>query len=136
MSKLTHEKKILNTLKKHSSPFIAKFYFSNQALNKNYLFIEYCSQKSMNAVRSSTHNFMSLYSKLIYLKYIAQGIKFLKDHDILHLDIKPTNILIGSGIVKLTDFGESFHPQICPKSIICFTYFRFSTWYLFAICPS
>lgn len=61
---------------------------------------------------------MSLHSKLIYLKYIAQGIKFLKDHDICHLDIKPTNILFGSGIVKLTDFGESYHPSICQKSII------------------
>lgn len=41
----------------------------------------------------------------MYLRFIAQGIKFLKDHDIFHLDIKPTNILFGSGVVKLIDFG-------------------------------
>lgn len=64
---------------------------------------------------------MSLHSKLTYLKYLAQGIKFLKDHDIVHLDIKPTNLLFGSGVVKLTDFGESYHPQVCQKSIhLCY----------------
>jgi serine/threonine protein kinase len=60
---------------------------------------------------------MTLSSKLTYLKFIAEGIKFLKDHEIVHLDIKPSNLLFGFGIVKITDFGESFHPQICQKSI-------------------
>lgn len=39
------------------------------------------------------------------LRYIAQGIKFLKDNKIQHLDLKPMNILMTPGIVKLIDFG-------------------------------
>lgn len=53
---------------------------------------------------------MTLNTKLILLKYIAQGIKFLKDHKICHLDIKPSNILFGNGLVKIIDFGEAYHP--------------------------
>lgn len=48
---------------------------------------------------------MSLATKLQYLKHLAQGIKFLKDHDVYHLDIKPSNLLFGSGVIKITDFG-------------------------------
>jgi serine/threonine protein kinase len=29
----------------------------------------------------------------------------MKDHEIIHLDIKPGNLLFSSGIVKFTDFG-------------------------------
>jgi serine/threonine protein kinase len=48
---------------------------------------------------------MTLSTKLTFLKYIAQSIKFLKDHKICHLDIKPANILFGNLQIKLTDFG-------------------------------
>ncbi len=52
---------------------------------------------------------MTLSQKLIFLKYIAQAVKFLKDHKICHLDLKPPNILFGNGHIKLTDFGEAHH---------------------------
>ena len=48
---------------------------------------------------------MSLETKLNILKYLAQGLKFLKDQGIYHLDIKPSNILFGSTHIKITDFG-------------------------------
>lgn len=104
-NKVNHEKKILGALKKYCSPFIAKFYHSEQTLYKSMLFIDYCPQKSLHAVRARLHEFMSLNTKLMYLKQIAQGIKFLKDHEICHLDIKPTNILVSGGILRLSDFG-------------------------------
>jgi serine/threonine protein kinase len=59
---------------------------------------------------------MSFHTKLTYLKYIAQGIKFMKDHEIIHLDIKPGNLLFSSGLVKITDFGEAYHHLTCNKS--------------------
>jgi len=65
---------------------------------------------------------MTLNTKLILLKYIAEGIKFLKDHKICHLDIKPSNILFGNGLVKLIDFGEAYHPEVCQKSIKIFIF--------------
>ena len=53
---------------------------------------------------------MSLSTKLFLLRYIAQGMKFLKDHDVYHLDLKPSNILIGSEQIRIIDFGEAYHP--------------------------
>ncbi len=41
-----------------------------------------------------------------YLKQIAEGIKYLLEHKILHRDLKPQNILVSqTGTLKITDFG-------------------------------
>lgn len=48
---------------------------------------------------------MTLNTKLVFLKYVAQALKFLKDNKICHLDLKPSNILFGSGHIKVSDFG-------------------------------
>ena len=45
--KLTHEKRILDQMKGKSSPFIGKFFYSEQEELKNYLFIELCAHKSL-----------------------------------------------------------------------------------------
>ena len=51
---------------------------------------------------------MSLETKLIILKYLAQGMKFLKDQGIYHLDIKPSNIYLrNDGNPVLLDFGAA-----------------------------
>lgn len=114
--KLNHEKKIIEKMRNGVSPFVAKFFYSQQEEHKNSLFIEYCAHKSLASYRQRFHETMSLETKLMILKFVAQGLKFLKDLDICHLDIKPANILFGATHVKITDFGESYHKEVCPKS--------------------
>ena len=44
----------------------------------------------------------------ILKKYIAQiviALKYMKDEKIIHRDIKPKNILIHQGNIKISDFG-------------------------------
>jgi serine/threonine protein kinase len=48
---------------------------------------------------------MTLTTKMFFLKYIAQALKFLKDRKICHLDLKPSNILFASKHIKISDFG-------------------------------
>jgi serine/threonine protein kinase len=37
---------------------------------------------------------------------IFQGLKHLHDNDMIHMDIKPSNVLIGlDGLYKIADFG-------------------------------
>jgi serine/threonine protein kinase len=44
----------------------------------------------------------------------AQALRFLKENIIYHLDLKPTNILISKNYIsKITDFGESYNPEVC-----------------------
>lgn len=41
------------------------------------------------------------------LKCINEGFKCLVEHNIVHVDVKPKNILVANGIYKLADFGLS-----------------------------
>ena len=41
-----------------------------------------------------------------YMKQLAEGLEYLKDHNIMHRDLKPQNILVSDDyILKITDFG-------------------------------
>jgi serine/threonine protein kinase len=45
--------------------------------------------------------------KIKLIRDIALGIKFLHENNILHLDIKPANVVVGDTTAKLIDFGFS-----------------------------
>ena len=60
-------------------------------------------------------------TKFFLLYQIVVGLRFLRDNHIVHIDLKPQNVLIkivGDGmmnshvIVKLIDFGESYSHKI------------------------
>ncbi|XP_034003329.1 proto-oncogene serine/threonine-protein kinase mos [Trematomus bernacchii] len=45
---------------------------------------------------------------LRYATDIARGLRFLHSHSVLHLDIKPANVLVsGEDVCKIVDFGSS-----------------------------
>ena len=53
----------------------------------------------------------------IHLVYVTvQGLRYLSKYNVVHMDMKPSNIIVFKGMVKLIDFGESYHPSICDKS--------------------
>lgn len=71
---------------------------------KPYLVMEYCSQGSCYG-RIKQMSEPQLWD---LLADVASGLKCLHDHDVLHQDIKPDNILIdGAGNYIITDFGIS-----------------------------
>ena len=42
------------------------------------------------------------------IKGICEGIRYLHEHNIIHLDLKPANILLDDDMIpKITDFGLS-----------------------------
>ena len=45
--------------------------------------------------------------KLIILKEVAKAVNILHKNAIMHCDLKPENVLIKDGKVKLIDFGNS-----------------------------
>jgi len=50
---------------------------------------------------------------------IIQSLRYIRDFKIVHLDVKPSNIMIYCNLlIKLIDFGESYHPEVCKKSTL------------------
>lgn len=55
---------------------------------------------------------VSLLTKLYSLAQVLQGMRFLHENKVTHMDLKPQNVLIGRNLnMKLTDLGEAHHPQ-------------------------
>ncbi len=77
-----------------------------------WVFMEYCALGDLDAYFSA--NYESVHStevRLGIMVQIAEGLGYLHQHNIVHRDIKPVNIVVapgsaqGSIVVKLTDFG-------------------------------
>jgi len=61
---------------------------------------------------------MSLQARIYMIFMIVQAARTIKGYNIVHLDIKPDNVLIFCNMfVKLIDFGESYHPDVDKKGI-------------------
>lgn len=120
MNRIEHEKKILALIQDKENPYVAKFYYSLDVVDgddlSKYLFMEYYPNKSLDNFKNAFKNTMSLNTKIYMLLQVAQGLKFLKENQIVHLDLKPANILIQKNyIAKITDFGESYNSRVCDE---------------------
>lgn len=70
-----------------------------------YIITEYCERGTLNNVLESID---SMSEELInkYIKEIAEGLRYLQSHNIVHRDLKLTNILVGkNNTIKIADFG-------------------------------
>jgi serine/threonine protein kinase len=55
-------------------------------------------------------------TKLYLLLNIVLAMRFLISKEIVHLDLKPTNVIVTKQLIpKIIDFGEAYHRDLCPK---------------------
>lgn len=52
----------------------------------------------------------SIFTKVNIILYIFYGVTFLHSKKVLHMDLKPQNILMDKNLIpKLTDFGSAYN---------------------------
>ncbi|KAG0005124.1 hypothetical protein BGZ80_010806 [Entomortierella chlamydospora] len=99
-------------LKKLHHPNIVKLYEVLDVANDDsmYMVFEYCEKGVLMPV-SLTESYANLFSDAEcrdIFQQIVLGIEYLHEHDIIHRDIKPDNLLRSKdSIVKIVDFGVS-----------------------------
>jgi serine/threonine protein kinase len=62
---------------------------------------------------------ISLWTKLCLLLNLIHGLRYLSNYGIVHLDLKPINVLVCRQLItKIIDYGEAYHPDVCDNSIL------------------
>ncbi|KAL6047728.1 MAP kinase kinase, variant 2 [Balamuthia mandrillaris] len=104
LSLIMGEAEILKTLN-HSN--IVKFYGYVKTHHHLYFVMEYVEEGSLSRVINDFGNFPEKLAA-VYIKQVLDGLAYLHSHNVVHRDIKGSNILITKeGTIKLADFGVS-----------------------------
>lgn len=72
--------------------------------NNFYFVYEFCNGGTLDKLMQKEGPFSEKKS-LVYLRQIVEAFKVLSRNNIMHRDIKPDNILIHQGNIKIADFG-------------------------------
>jgi serine/threonine protein kinase len=92
----------VDLMKKLDHPNILKLYDVVKTNGNIYLILEYCNCGDLSEyIQNDTNNS----NNFKYFKQIFRGLEYLYKNRILHRDIKPHNILIKDGLIKISDFG-------------------------------
>ncbi|RCK58198.1 MAP kinase kinase PBS2 [Candida viswanathii] len=99
----------LDILHKCDSPYIVDFYGAFFVEGAVYMCIEYMDGGSLDKIFGSNVGVKDELELAYITESVTLGLRELKDkHNIIHRDVKPTNILVNTqGKVKLCDFGVS-----------------------------
>ncbi|KAA6398754.1 MAG: putative Serine/threonine-protein kinase AtPK1/AtPK6 [Streblomastix strix] len=107
--RLILEYEILQQLSKERVDYIVQLICSFQTKDNFYLVMDYQPGGDLYSLLQSFENLDESVVKQ-FLAEIVVAVEFLHTHNVVHCDLKPDNLLIGSdGHIRLTDFGLSFH---------------------------
>lgn len=106
----------LKQLRKH--PNVTTFYHSESTTKQSFVIVQEISSLSLAACVNTKYFPMC---KNSIVSQIATGLQFLHRNDIIHRNLKPSNILIslwedGRATVKLSDFGIS---KVFEETMLC-----------------
>lgn len=75
-----------------------------KTVNNFYFVYEYCNGGTLESLLKKQGP-LSQKAALNYFSQIVDAFKVLNKNNIMHRDLKPDNILIHEGVLKIADFG-------------------------------
>ncbi|CAM8937446.1 unnamed protein product [Rhodiola kirilowii] len=89
------------------NPFVVRFYYSFTCRENLYLVMEYLNGGDLYSLLKNLGCLDEDMAR-VYISEIVLALEYLHSMNVIHRDLKPDNLLIGSdGHIKLTDFGLS-----------------------------
>lgn len=106
ITKIKDEIKVMQIIKQYPHPNIVSCYDVIDDIDVIYIIMEYCQDGDLNRYLGCQLQEEKVKS---YFKQIIEGMEYLYNHNIIHRDIKPKNILLTDNkkTIKICDFGLS-----------------------------
>ncbi|ARF09716.1 serine/threonine protein kinase [Indivirus ILV1] len=120
---LEDEISIMNLIKRNPHPNIVYCYDVIREEHEVFIIMEYCDSGDLMTIIKRP--IKEKYAQF-YFCQLANGLKYLDNHNIIHRDIKPKNILLTNNrrVLKIADFGlakkisdMSLHETICGSPL-------------------
>jgi len=91
-----------------ANPHIVQVYDFACEGDEAFIIMEYLDGPSLSDIIEENGGLFDLDEAAYVVKSVAEALEYAHENQVLHLDVKPDNILIGhDGTVKLADFGVS-----------------------------
>lgn len=87
--------------------------------NNLYIFMEYCEDGTLDEHIKNSPNLTEDEALALFFQ-IARGMQVLSVNKVIHRDLKPQNILMKNGVVKIADFGlaRRFMVNDCMQTFV------------------
>eukprot|EP00992_Anisonema_acinus_P004770 TRINITY_DN1640_c0_g1_i1.p1 TRINITY_DN1640_c0_g1~~TRINITY_DN1640_c0_g1_i1.p1 ORF type:complete len:594 (-),score=111.20 TRINITY_DN1640_c0_g1_i1:71-1852(-) len=94
----------LETWKSIRHPNIVSSVGAASVRNELFVFMEFCGTVTLESLLSAGAGFpKNLVAE--YAKQVLEGLAFLHEHKLEHMNVKPSNVVLCEGVCKLTDFA-------------------------------
>ena len=103
----------VQTAARLSHPNIVTAYDAEQANDNHFLVMEYVDGQNLAALvqRDSP---IPIHDACQYISQVANGLQYAHGQGVVHRDIKPHNLMLSDGTVKILDFGLASLAELTP----------------------
>lgn len=107
-NRVEHEINILRQIKNGFSFFLPKYYLLIDEIHQKNkeLLIDFIPFPNLATFMELNKHTMSTNTKIYLILILCQGLRYLKQYQIAHLDLKPSNVMLNRFLgLRIIDFG-------------------------------